>query len=819
MPFFALYLVKLSICLGLAWLFYQVFLRRLTFYNWNRWYLLGYSLLSFLIPLIDLHAMVDSDRLEQPAVIRYIPVIGNYSPFGQFTPASGRHAALGLSAWALCFFLLALGSTFFIVKLLIRWLALRKVRQQATLIGEAAAKVRIYQVDRPIVPFSFGNAVYANQRLHTEKEWEEIILHEFVHIRQRHTVDILVAELLCALNWFNPFAWLIRFSIRQNLEFIADRKVLENGVDRKNYQYHLLKVIGQPRYRLANNFNFSSLKKRIAMMNKIQSARLQLIKFLFMLPLLATLLVAFRGQYEGIFKKYSGPLYVNAAGIIVDIRDYSPLAAVIIKDAQTGLSTTTDEHGFYKLRLPVPHDTFRMQLELSKEGFEKNSIRYYNPKITEPRGAIQNGYLLKNGSSPSFYLFMGFDGSAHQPLDPSYEDAKTSLLTVRRMNDDMGKYLALQKAHPEVSLFYTTEDHLKHIVFYQDGHFEKYGYPGGLAVADMEAKFGMLPDMIKGRHGSAGGYYVQQWAKISADAEKEFHSDNPNARHIVFPGDSRVIVVPVSGKPRVYDMDNNRDDKERPAFEREYGKLPACVPEPDKPEPRESQPGKPAPAKPEISLKEQIRTDTVPINTDASKDGPHSPAVMPRAVRSITDSVQPQPLWVVDGKETDPASVRNISPNTILSIRVFKPSFDSLITIYGNKAKNGVIIITTKGHAPDPGPGPAQHTRVVTPNSSLVGPVHVSWTGARQMPRMILGENPDSKHLYLLNGEPIHIGTDMGKVLRSDNIAFMESSEDEPTLKKFGGYAGQMLMNIITRPNENNPAARVLSYAKNDESH
>jgi hypothetical protein len=80
------------------------------------------------------------------------------------------------------------------------------------------------------------------------------------------------------------------------LEFIADRKVLAGGFDKKDYQYHLLKVVGQPRYQLANNFNFSSLKKRIVMMNKLRSARLHLVKFLFILPLLGVLLVAFRSH-------------------------------------------------------------------------------------------------------------------------------------------------------------------------------------------------------------------------------------------------------------------------------------------------------------------------------------------------------------------------------------------------------------------------------------------------------------------------------------------------------------------------------------------
>jgi TonB-dependent SusC/RagA subfamily outer membrane receptor len=328
MPFFAMYLEKLSICVSASWLFYQLFLRRLTFYNWNRWYLLGYSLLSFFIPLIDVGGVIRSSPGGEPAVIKYIPVIGNYKP-------------VGLGAWDIVGWGLALGSAVLLLRLLSRWLSLRRIRGRARLI--AGDQVGIYQVDEPIIPFSFGNAIYINQHLHTEKEWSSIILHEYVHIRQRHTVDILLAELSCVLNWYNPFAWLMRYAIRQNLEFIADGKVLENGLDKKGYQYHLLRVVGEPRYRLANNFNFSSLKKRIIMMNKIRSARLQLVKFLFVLPLFAVLLVAFRDKYK-------------------DVLDLSPRKAPVAAGAGqtsvTGRATDTVPAGSYSIRTPkAPTDT------------------------------------------------------------------------------------------------------------------------------------------------------------------------------------------------------------------------------------------------------------------------------------------------------------------------------------------------------------------------------------------------------------------------------------------------------------------------------
>ena len=157
-------------------------------------------------------------------------------------------------------------------------------------------KVNLFQVDENIIPFSFGNSIFINQHLHTAEELQEIIRHEFVHVKQKHSVDIIWGEVLCLVNWYNPFAWLLKKSIRQNLEFIADNKVLENGIDKKQYQYLLLKVIGNNQFSIAPKFNFSSLKKRIAMMNKLKTAKLHLVRFLFILPLLAVILLSFRKQ-------------------------------------------------------------------------------------------------------------------------------------------------------------------------------------------------------------------------------------------------------------------------------------------------------------------------------------------------------------------------------------------------------------------------------------------------------------------------------------------------------------------------------------------
>lgn len=295
MTLLLLYLVKLSISLAVVWLFYQLILRKLTFYNHNRFYLLGYSLLAFGIPFVNIAPALQKNELTNFSMIRWIPVV--------YQPSAGQ-ADSGLGVCDLLIGILLAGMVFMIIRLLLQLLSFRKIIRKATLI--ASKEVKIYQVNEAVIPFSFGNAVFINPSLHRAEELEEIIRHEFVHVKQRHSFDILFSEILCLLNWYNPFAWLIRAAIRQNLEFIADQQVLDKGADKKQYQYLLLKVIGNNQFSIASKFNFSSLKKRIAMMNKLQSGKRHLLRFLFILPVLALILVSFRKEISQTFSGRPG---------------------------------------------------------------------------------------------------------------------------------------------------------------------------------------------------------------------------------------------------------------------------------------------------------------------------------------------------------------------------------------------------------------------------------------------------------------------------------------------------------------------------------
>ncbi len=287
MSFLFLYLLKLSLSLSVVYLFYYVVLRKLTFYTWNRWYLLLYTGLAFFIPFADISPVLEKNAWEASGVISWVPVLAVEKHTDVLSGGAGGIDPLQPVLITLLAGMLLLG-----LRLAVQLYAYHRMVRKARCIGQG--KYSIYQVDEKIIPFSFGKSIFVNRHQHTESELREIILHEFIHVKQRHSADILWGEWLCLLNWYNPFAWLLRKAIRENLEFIADRGVIEQGVDRKQYQYLLLKVTGNRYQGVVHPFNFSSLKKRIAMMNKLKTAKIHFARFLFLLPVLAVVLLSFR---------------------------------------------------------------------------------------------------------------------------------------------------------------------------------------------------------------------------------------------------------------------------------------------------------------------------------------------------------------------------------------------------------------------------------------------------------------------------------------------------------------------------------------------
>lgn len=140
---------------------------------------------------------------------------------------------------------------------------------------------------------------------------ENIITHELIHLKQKHSIDLLIIEFLCIIQWFNPFVWMYKKAIKENHEFLADSKVINTGINLFSYQSLLIaQTVGLSGFVLTNSLNYSLTKKRLLMMTKKRSSKLNVLKSILLLCILIPLL----GVYSFVPDKYSTNSFLKTSG-------------------------------------------------------------------------------------------------------------------------------------------------------------------------------------------------------------------------------------------------------------------------------------------------------------------------------------------------------------------------------------------------------------------------------------------------------------------------------------------------------------------------
>ena len=276
-----LYLLKANVVLALFAAAYYGLLRRLTFFQLNRAFLLLALLFAALYPALPMPGLLPAEA----------PV-----PTGQTaawvlteSPTTSATAALPVASsfdWAtIALVVYVAGTALLLARLLVQLLALARLRRTARP-AITAAGVPYRELLAPGDPFSFGRTIYLHPAQHTTAELAVVVAHEQAHVRQGHTLDVLLAHLGTALFWLNPAAWLLRRALLDNLEYLADAATLRTGLDRRAYQYCLLQLSRCPAGpALALPFTFFTLKNRVAMMNTPLSSRGQLARYFLAGPL------------------------------------------------------------------------------------------------------------------------------------------------------------------------------------------------------------------------------------------------------------------------------------------------------------------------------------------------------------------------------------------------------------------------------------------------------------------------------------------------------------------------------------------------------
>ena len=262
-------LIEINLALSVVYLGYRFLLKNLTFFRWTRVYLLSGMLIGLVYPFLKIQQIVHP---PSEAVIITLPDLSQM----------GRASGMDVSSWAV--YLVSATFILFFIRFLVRFLSLRKIHKASERARFNGLSFRNTYV--PVNPFSFWKWIYIHRDSHSDPEMAQIVAHEQIHTRQRHTLDVLVAELCTILCWYNPLVKLLALGVKENLEFLVDAEVLGSGIDRTSYQHSLVGVSlnGFPHPRHGNQFAFKTLKRRIYMMNKNQSPKSRLMAYMLITP-------------------------------------------------------------------------------------------------------------------------------------------------------------------------------------------------------------------------------------------------------------------------------------------------------------------------------------------------------------------------------------------------------------------------------------------------------------------------------------------------------------------------------------------------------
>ena len=634
MGLFFVYILKSSVCLAIFYLFYRLLLARETFHRFNRFSLLGILLLSCLLPLVEVSVKQETEVHQTMLTLEQLLMMAD----AVNATEAGARAETATVTWIQVALLVYLaGIVFFAfrnVYSLVRLLMLLKSGKKEDIgsyLPGRKERVTLIVHNCDIAPFSWmGYIVISRKDL--EENGREILIHELAHIHNRHSWDLLVADVCIFFQWFNPASWLLKQELQNIHEFEADETVIKEGVDAKQYQLLLIKkAVGTRLYSMANSFNHSSLKKRITMMLKKKSNPWARLKYLYVLPLAAIAVAAFaRPEISS---------------------ELDEISAVKVNDLTAIMKTE-------EVKSPEKHPA--KEIKVQGQVLEKSTNAPVVGANVIIKGTTSGTITDLDGN---FVISMPVGAT----LSVSYINMKTKELTITEKL--IGKIKSL-KVYLEGEITTKTQE----VVV--------VGYGGGEEVSDEVPVFQVVEEMpeFPGGMGECLKFLgknikypveaqkagVQGKVIVQFVVEKDGNIANPKVVRSIDPdldGEAiRVISIMPKWKPGMQKGQPVRVKYTVPVTFRLDGK--------------------------DIKSNEarhlELKTDTV---------FQENPLRIGKETFSLKDWKE-KPLLIVDGIEKPYSQMEKMNASDIESISVLKDAAGT--AIYGAKAKNGVILITTK---------------------------------------------------------------------------------------------------------------------------
>ena len=442
---FLLYDGKVALALLVFYLFYRFLLKKETFHRFNRVVLVGTAVLSFLLPLciITIHKPIEvAPVVPEPAIVatevpaqELVPLVEPAVPWWP--------TALTLLFWA--------GVAFVLARVTLSILSIVRIIRRGRLVREEDG-CKIIVTERDIDPFSWMKYIVLSG-----KDWEapheSILAHEKAHIGLGHSLEVLLVDILSALQWFNPAIWMLRADLQELHEYEADDAVLRAGTNIKEYQYLLIrKAVSKSGYSVANSFNHSILKNRITMMSKSKSPLSRGLRVLYLIPLTCiglgmqarTIYVAPDKDNEKILsERLSG---TARTGVFQKNQAVLP-EIVVVKYADASVKPEDINHGASLEDLQISDVLEADTAPVCSENF----AMWLNTKLFYPQGCLHDGTVLvrftvnKNGKVSDVNVMNGICEELDNAVVKLIEKSPVWTPATRK-----GKKVAVQLVQPVI---------------------------------------------------------------------------------------------------------------------------------------------------------------------------------------------------------------------------------------------------------------------------------------------------------------------------------------------------------------------------------
>lgn len=740
------YVLKASAVILIFYVCYKLFLQRETFFEHNRWFLLIGLITAFLVPFIIIPKYVEATPLD-------------LSSYVFNTPIATENTEKPFSILDYLPIIYGLGVAVFTIRVLIQFAALVVVIFKNK--GEKIGCFTYIKTTNNLSPFSFFNWIVYNPDKFSELELNHIITHEKVHANQMHSFDILLAHIACILLWFNPIIWLYNKALKQNLEFIADKETAKLTHCKKSYQYTLLKT-SMPSHQMALSTNFynSLIKKRIVMLHKSKSKKINQLKYALIIPVLGLFLMSFNTKEVYVEKpilnntnnESKDSFKINKTAIITKDNTDSELEQVKNRLAKNHITLT-----YSNLVRNSINEIIKIYISVKNDN-SKASATWGNDQKPIPNievGEVKKGHLIARSVVKQV-------SKNNKLIDDSYlnlnklethiinqDDYK--VIITKDLSDADFKRIIVEASKMGVTLnFDNIKRNNKNEIISIDAKFKN---DKGSGTSNQKSTNPIFSFSYRQNNDSFGFYTELETATIIekslADVKvtgfqntqdgknpliivdgKEINNDeinniNPNTieKIDILKGDNATKVYGIKGKDGVV-LITIKKEKES-----------------------------------EWQVSEERNTNVIFANKDTIYV-----VGKPNVFKNYSKNFDKQPLYILDGKEIDPKQVASLDGFNIESVSTIKDS-KYAVEKYGEKAKNGVVEIKTRT------------ANSKTPIIKVVGTA-----------------------LYIVDGK------EMKKkdfdLLKPENIDSINVFKGDMAIKKYGAKGKNGVIEIITKKKE-----------------